>query len=283
MDARLYLRENGKSFRQNGSIRCSTPNGNRAISFRHRRSSGKAEGRCPARYRVGVRGRAAWASLRAGDAVFRAYRTTDNWLALLFQRPLKRPNMGAAILPFGDGLKADLYYPVDTAGKPKTGKFPLVVWLHAYAYHTGYSRYAAAPFQSLTQRGYAVLAFDQLGFGTRVLDARSFYEQYPKWSLMGKMLADTRAAISAGAALDIVDPERIYVIGFGLGAKVGLLAAALDERVKALATVCGFDALRLQSPEKGNRRPASLFRPARVAAQAGLFHRPGSAGTVRLR
>ena len=178
-------------------------------------------------------------------------RTTDNWLALLFQRPLKRPNMGAAIVPFGDGLKSDLYFPADSGGKPRTGKFPLVIWLHAYAYHTGYSRYAAAPFQSLTQRGYAVLAFDQLGFGTRVLDAKEFYREYPKWSLMGKMVADTRAAISAASALDIVDPARIYVVGFGLGAKVGLLVAALDDRVKALASVCGFDALRLASAEKG--------------------------------
>jgi pimeloyl-ACP methyl ester carboxylesterase len=96
-----------------------------------------------------------------------------------------------------------------------------------------------------------VLAFDQLGFGTRVLDARDFYERYPRWSLMGKMVADTHAAIDAAAALDIVDASRIYVIGYGLGAKVGLLAAALDERVKAAATVCGFDALRLASPSKG--------------------------------
>lgn len=178
-------------------------------------------------------------------------RTTDNWLALLFQRPLKRPNMGAAILPFGDGLKADLYYPLGADGKPKPGKWPVVVWLHSYAYHTGYSRYAGPAFQSLTQRGFVVLAFDQLGFGTRVLDARDFYERYPRWSLMGKMVADTHAAIDAAAALDIVDSSRIYVIGYGLGAKVGLLAAALDERVKAAATVCGFDALRLASPSKG--------------------------------
>ncbi len=176
----------------------------------------------------------------------------DNLLALLFGRPLKRPNMGSASLPFGDGLRADLYYPAAGAdGRPKPGKWPLVVWLHAYSYATGYSRYAGPPFESLTKRGFAVLAFDQLGFGTRVLDARYFYDQYPKWSLLGKMVADTRAAIDAVSALDVIDPSRIYVVGYGLGAKVGLLAAALDSRVRAIAAAGGIDPLRLDTPGKG--------------------------------
>jgi dienelactone hydrolase len=175
--------------------------------------------------------------------------TTDNWLALLLRRPLKGPNMDWAILPFGDGLKADLYYP--SGGRAPSGKWPVVVWLHSHSYHTGYSRYAGPPFQSLTRRGFAVLAFDQLGFGTRVLDAKDFYKQYPKWSLMGKMVTDTRAAIAAVRALDVVDPARIYVVGYGLGAKVGLLVAALDHGVTALAAVCGFDPLRLDTPNKG--------------------------------
>ena len=177
--------------------------------------------------------------------------TTDNSLALLFGRPIKGPNMGWAVLPFGDGLNADLYYPLGADGKPKVEKWPVVVWLHEYAYQRGYSRYADASFRSLTQRGFAVLAFDQLGFGTRVLDAKDFYKRYPRWSLMGKMVADTRAAIDAAASLEVIDPTRIYVVGYSLGAKVGLLAAALDSRVTALAAVCGFDALRLSSPQEG--------------------------------
>ena len=159
--------------------------------------------------------------------------------------------MGWAVLPFGDGLNADLYYPLGADGKPKAEKWPVVVWLHEYAYQRGYSRYADASFRSLTQQGFAVLAFDQLGFGTRVLDAKDFYKRYPRWSLMGKMVADTRAAIDAAASLEVIDPTRIYVVGYSLGAKVGLLAAALDSRVKALAAVCGFDALRLSSPQEG--------------------------------
>ena len=68
---------------------------------------------------------------------------------------------------------------------------------------------------------------------------------------MGKMVTDTRAALDAGAALAAIDPERIYAVGYALGGKVGLLTAALDDRIKALAVVSGFDPLRLDTPEKG--------------------------------
>ena len=45
---------------------------------------------------------------------------------------------------------------------------------------------------------------------------------------MGKMVADTRAAIDAGTALSMVDPQRVSIVGYALGGKVGLLTAADD-------------------------------------------------------
>ncbi len=36
-----------------------------------------------------------------------------------------------------------------------------------------------------------------------------------------------------------------------MGAKVGLLTAALDDRVQATAAICGFDPLRLDTADKG--------------------------------
>ena len=175
-------------------------------------------------------------------------RTSDGWMSLLFERPLKSPGMAYASLAFGDDLKADLYYPESV---PPGHRLPLVLWLHPFSYSTGYSRNAGPAFASLIKRGFAVLAFDQIGFGTRVRSAREFYERYPKWSLMGKMVTDTRAAIDSAAALEGIDPERIYIIGYALGGKVGLLTAAIDVRVKALAAVAGFDPLRLDTQEKG--------------------------------
>jgi dienelactone hydrolase len=186
----------------------------------------------------------------------------DGWLAGLFRRPgadaaararVAKEGMGWAEIPFGDDLKADLFYP---AANP-AGKWPVVIWLHPYAYQNGWSN--ASPWEStgsdlrleqrptipfFVKRGFAVLAFDQIGFGARVRDARDFYHRYPKWSLMGKMVADTRAAIDALVALETVDASRISIMGYSLGGKVGLLTMALDGRVHSLAAVCAFDPLR---------------------------------------
>ena len=47
------------------------------------------------------------------------------------------------------------------------------------------------------------------------------------------------------------DASRIYLMGYSLGAKVGLLAAALDGRLAGLAAVAGFDPLRLDTADRG--------------------------------
>jgi dienelactone hydrolase len=175
----------------------------------------------------------------------------DHPLFLLFRRPLKLPKTGSAIVPYGDGLRADLYYPLGPDGKQKPGRLPVVIWLHAYAYAQGYSQWVHAAFDDLTRKGFAVLAFDQLAFGTRGPDFHDFYRQYPHWSLMGRMVCDTRGVIDALGDLDCIDPSRIYVMGYALGGKVGLVTAALDERVKAVASVCGFDPLQHTAPGDG--------------------------------
>ena len=193
----------------------------------------------------------------------------DGWLAGLFRRPgadatararAVKEGMGWAEIPFGDDLKADVFYPADKPG----GKWPVVIWLHPYTYQNGWSN--ASPWEStgsdyrlaqrpaipsFVKRGFAVLAFDQIGFGARVRNARDFYRRYPRWSLMGKMVADTRAAVDALVALDVVDPSRISLMGYSLGAKVGILTMALDGRVHSLAAVCGFDPLRLDTADRG--------------------------------
>ena len=196
--------------------------------------------------------------------------TSDGWLAGLYNRPVKGEGMAAVALPFGDDLKADLYYPAEGDGKPKGGKWPVVIWLHPYSYATGYSRYARAPFTALTKRGFAVLAFDQIGFGTRVEHARGFYERYPRWSLLGKMVADTRAAIDAVAEIENVDAGRIYLAGYALGGKVALWTAALDERVRAVASVCGFTPLRT-SADKGTEGIKHYSHLHGLAPRLGLF------------
>ncbi|HZT33212.1 MAG TPA: alpha/beta fold hydrolase [Bryobacteraceae bacterium] len=219
--------------------------------------------------------------------------SSDGWLATLFGRPtdnaagearLKSEGMGVAGLPFGDGLKGDLFYPLGPDGKPKPGKWPVVIWLHPYSYQNGWS--VGSPwlssgwaytldkrptFSLLTRRGFAVFAFDQIGFGTRVHEAREFYQRYPKWSLLGNMIADTRSAVEALAALKEIDASRIYLAGYALGAKVGLLTAAFDGRVRGLVSVCGFDPLRLDTAEKGTEGVKHYSHLHGLAPRLGFF------------
>jgi len=103
----------------------------------------------------------------------------------------------------------------------------------------------------LVKQGFAVFAFDQIGFGTRIHEAKAFYERYPKWSLLGNMIADTRAAVDALSRLQEIDSSRIFLLGYALGGKVASMAAAFEDRVKGVISVCGLDALRLDTAEKG--------------------------------
>jgi pimeloyl-ACP methyl ester carboxylesterase len=143
--------------------------------------------------------------------------------------------------------------------------------MHPYSYSTGYSRDTQPFFASLTKRRFAVLAFDQIGFGTRVRAARYFYHRYPKWSLLGKMVTDTRAAVGAVAALEAVDSSRIYLVGYALGAKVGLITAAFDDRVKGVAAVCGVDPLRLSTAEKGTESVQQYSHLHGLLPRLGFF------------
>jgi len=66
--------------------------------------------------------------------------------------------------------------------------------------------------------------------------------------LMGKMVDDVRSAVDLLSGNDRIDSRRIYVMGYSLGATVGLLATALDDRIAGAISFCGFTPLR---KEKG--------------------------------
>ena len=70
---------------------------------------------------------------------------------------------------------------------------------------------------------------------------------YPDWSLMGKMVRDAQSALDAMAGMASVDPERIFVVGYGMGAMVGEHLCALDERPAGLIAVCGPPPFRLDT------------------------------------
>jgi cephalosporin-C deacetylase-like acetyl esterase len=155
------------------------------------------------------------------------------------------------VVTFGEGVKGDLYYPSNT---PAGTKLPTVIWLHGYSYPLGYMwvyRRDLHPILALTQAGYAVLAYDQCGFGTRMTEIGPFFNASPHWSQMGRLVHDARAALDALAKDDVVDPNRLYLYGYELGATVSLYTAALDPRVKGVVEVNGFTPMRTDTADKG--------------------------------
>lgn len=104
----------------------------------------------------------------------------------------------------------------------------------------------------LVERGYVTLTWDAIAFGDRhdpasghYGDAIPFYEAHPRWSLLGKMIADLGRAVDYLETLDFVDPRRIGCVGHSHGGITTIFGLALDERLAAGAANCGFDAFRI--------------------------------------
>jgi pimeloyl-ACP methyl ester carboxylesterase len=168
-------------------------------------------------------------------------------------------------------IEADIY----TASNAAPGvRLPAVIWLHGYSSSLGYSwvyHYDLNPVLALAQAGYAVLAFDQSGFGSRQAEAAAFYNKYPRWSQMGHMVEDTRAAIDALSTEAQVDPSRIYLFGYSMGANLALHTAALDSRVKGVVSLNGFTPMRTDTAAKGDSGIARYFREHDLLPRMGAF------------
>ena len=181
--------------------------------------------------------------------------SSDDWPSSLFGRPEANERMGRMVLhpyggTFGDYLYGNLYHPVDDQGELAGGPLPVVIFLHGFTYHTGFSQLSRRFVENMVGLGFAVFAFDMIGCGTRIKEGRLFYERYPHWSKMGKMITDVRSAMDLLQRLDFIDGSRIYLVGYSLGAAVGLHSAALDERIAGAASVCGFSPLRTATGDK---------------------------------
>jgi dienelactone hydrolase len=172
---------------------------------------------------------------------------------------------------FGGNLTGDLYYP---KGTPEGTKLPTVIWLHGYSYPLGYMwvyRRDLHPVLALAKAGYAVLAYDQCGFGSRMNEIGPFYDRWSRWSQMGRMVEDARAAVDFLEKDSMVDPQRIYLFGYTLGGAVALHTAAFDSRVKGVVSVCGFTPMRTDTPEKGTTGLARYSYERPVEPRLGLF------------
>ncbi len=193
---------------------------------------------------------------------------SDGWLSGLFGRPLQGESFTWQPVGFGDDLRADLYRP---AGTPADVRLPVLIWLHQDAHPTGYSRYFRPWLQQAIAKGFAILVFDQIGYGSRIHEARHFYRRYPRWSLMGKMVADTRAAVDIATRLPGLDPQRIVLAGWSVGARVAMYTAALDPRVRAVALHAGFRPQRPGSDAQSARELAETEALAQYGSLQGLL------------
>ena len=168
-------------------------------------------------------------------------------------------------LSFGAYTEAHVYTPVGKdAASTATAPLPGVVWLHPYSYQSGsFPAYhtwhdAGTPYHLLASHGFAALAYDMAGFGTRVDEGspRRFYARHPTGSRLGLMVQEALQAADALACLDparrhtgacvgdggrptgtyparsaqlpYVDASRVYVLGYSLGGAVALHALAAD-------------------------------------------------------
>ena len=154
---------------------------------------------------------------------------------------------------FGDGTRGELYYP---KGIASDAKLPTVIWLHGYSYPMGYMWVYRRtpdlhPILALVRGGYAVVGFDQTGHGSRTDEFTTFFERFPHWSRLGRMVADTRAVIDALQNEGMVDSNRVYLYGYAMGGIVAMHTAVLDSRVKGVVSLCGFTPMRTDTVDTG--------------------------------
>lgn len=179
---------------------------------------------------------------------------------------------------FGDGVRGNVYFNPDIKGP-----MPVVIWLHPYSYSMGYSEVYGAPnpstYHHLAERGFLVLAYDQLGFGLRLLEGPEFYSKHPNWSRLGRMVQDVSAGVDflidgkgqAKSPIPLAAKDQIYVLGYSLGGMVGLYATALDQRIAGVASFCGFTPMRTDNDAKSTGGIRRLWQWHALQPRLGLF------------
>jgi hypothetical protein len=217
--------------------------------------------------REGVRAQVRWTlgeSPPLATTPLGSYDEEPPHIAALLGRDSARANLEKGQVIFGEDLNGDVYLPAGLreAGRPA----PAVLWLHPFSFSNGYVGWypwwEEQVFHTLARAGFVVFCFDQIGLGRRIEEVEGFYQRHPRWSLLGKMVRDTQAALDRLARLPYVNAEQIWGLGYSLGSLVGLHLAALDERLAGFVSVCGPPPFRLDTAEKGTggiRRWSHLY------------------------
>ena len=165
---------------------------------------------------------------------------------------------------FGSNVRGNLYFKEGI-----TGEIPVVIWLHPLSYHSGYNEgygvQGTTLYHRLADNGFAVIAYDQCGFGLRLLEGRDFYRNYPRWSKLGRMVMDARDAVSfvldgkgkPSSVIPIFNRQRVFLLGYSTGAIAAMYTGVLEDRIAGIACFSGWTPLRDVSKAVatgGNRR-----------------------------
>ncbi len=181
-----------------------------------------------------------------------SYGIEPEHIATLLKRNMVEKDIKKEQIVFGEYINGDIYMPSDL--QQSGGKAPAILWLHPFCFSHGYipayGRGDHSIFFPFVKAGFVVFCFDQIGFGRRIEEIEGFYERHSRWSILGKMIRDTQAALDILENLPYIDTEHIFGVGYSLGAMVGLHLGALDSRIKGFAGVCIPEPFKLDTPEK---------------------------------
>jgi pimeloyl-ACP methyl ester carboxylesterase len=195
---------------------------------------------------------------------------------LMMERRLA--DCGTAV-SFGENVHGYVHY-----DKSIKEPMPVIIWLHPYSYHSGctesYGVQGMSLYQRFTEAGFLVLGFDQTGCGLRLLECQDFYQKYPKWSRLGRMVHDVKSAVDflvegkgiAKEPLPPIDKNRLFCLGYSMGGMVGLYATALDERIKAVSALCAFTPLRNDTDQKSTGGIRRLWELHSLQPLLGLYN-----------
>src|SRR5690606_31976842 len=114
-------------------------------------------------------------------------------VSVLMDRPMPSPDSGveATRLNLGQYIPAMGYHPTGAMERGEQGeKLPLAIWLHPDSITKGFGGAYIRPEKMpmpIVHAGFAAMAYDQIGSGYRLAEARYFHDRYPRWSILGKM------------------------------------------------------------------------------------------------
>ncbi len=117
----------------------------------------------------------------------------------------------------------------------------------------------------LALQGFVTFSPDHLAAGERIspglepFDTAAFYDRHPHWSEMGKMIWDSKRAIEAMLLIPHIDPERLGIVGHSLGGYSAFIAAAFEDRFKAVVCSCGLTVWE-ENPKRLNWARQSWYR-----------------------